>query len=1035
MSHHHASICAGSLLVGRLTHWVMVLLLLGGTLLAAAPPPLAHAANITVTTATDEDNGSLGGGAGISLREAVLYGASGDVISLPAGTYNLTISGGGEDLGKRGDLDIIAKTLTITGAGSNTTRIAMAVANTVPNSRDRVLDILSGSSLTISGVTISGGTTPAFGGGIRNQGTLVATGIVVRGNNAVTVDNNTVNGSNGGGIANLGQASATIRDSEVGGNTANRSGGGLSNAAGSTMLLEQVTVDNNVTTKEDGGGVENQGTLTVINSTFSANISNRNGGGIYNNGTATVVNSTLTRNVANADNRIGGNGGGAFNDSPTVGALTFRNSIIAGNLDLAGPPTGDFQPSFPDLNAQTQNTIVGNSNNLIGSRDGITNSTQIGTPGQSDIVNPTIALGDLLANGGPTRTHRPAPTSPAVDAANADTCTAAPIANRDQRTLSRPADGNGDAIAVCDIGSVEIRAALVVSLDDQQLNDGGQLDFGTLQRNSAVTRTLTLRNSGEARLVLDEGSISLPSGFSAEGFSETMLDPGQATEIAIRFDAPTSGSISGPFSFATNAPETPEFNLTLVAEVTTPPAFISVSENSIGLKGDELVSFGNTPVGTPVDRTFAIANTGDTALTISGVTVPTGFVVQDALPGSIAPGASANLTVRLLATAAGAYAGTLQISSNAVNANPFNLRLEGSVSGTTNDQLAVVDLFSASEVANGGSVNFGSTVVGTPLTRSFSLKNIGTVALTINAPVTLPADFSLVDSFATQTLQPGQSQTLTIRANASAVGTTTGTVSFDNTDSDENPFNFTVSATINAQAAQVAVSEGSTPIADNTGAVSFGSTTLGTPVVRTFTIRNTGGSALTIGSVTVPSGFTLVSGPAATVAPGATTTFEVRLNATAPGPFSGAVQFATNDTNANPFNFAVSGVVTNLPANIAVSVAATNVISGSMVDIGTTTLGKPISKEFIIRNTGNSVLEIDSINVPPGFTRNPDVVTAGTLAPGQSTTFVVLLDADTIGTYDGQATIRTNDPNQSDFAFTVTGTVNQPKLYLPMIFR
>ena len=99
MSHHHASICAGSLLVGRLTHWVMVLLLLGGTLLAAAPPPLAHAANITVTTATDEDNGSLGGGAGISLREAVLYGASGDVISLPAGTYNLTISGGGEDLG------------------------------------------------------------------------------------------------------------------------------------------------------------------------------------------------------------------------------------------------------------------------------------------------------------------------------------------------------------------------------------------------------------------------------------------------------------------------------------------------------------------------------------------------------------------------------------------------------------------------------------------------------------------------------------------------------------------------------------------------------------------------------------------------------------------------------------------------------------------------------------------------------------------------------------------------------------------------
>ena len=42
-------------------------------------PLTAH--STTVTTTTDEDNGTLGGGTGVSLREAVKYSPAGDIIT------------------------------------------------------------------------------------------------------------------------------------------------------------------------------------------------------------------------------------------------------------------------------------------------------------------------------------------------------------------------------------------------------------------------------------------------------------------------------------------------------------------------------------------------------------------------------------------------------------------------------------------------------------------------------------------------------------------------------------------------------------------------------------------------------------------------------------------------------------------------------------------------------------------------------------------------------------------------------------------
>ena len=71
----------------------------------------------------------------------------------------------------------------------------------------------------------------------------------------------------------------------------------------------------------------------------------------------------------------------------------------------------------------------------------------------------TNALLDTLAdNGGLTLTHslHTSPSlSPAIDAGDNTACAASPINNVDQRGETRPADGDGDLTATCDVGAYE----------------------------------------------------------------------------------------------------------------------------------------------------------------------------------------------------------------------------------------------------------------------------------------------------------------------------------------------------------------------------------------------------------------------------------------------------------------------------------------------------------------------------------------------------------------------------------------------------
>ena len=337
-------------------------------------PPHASAATTFTVTRTDDPAPNGCQPSDCSLREAVIAanaGSGGDTIVVPAGHFRLSIPGLGEQDAATGDLDL-TKSVTITGAGARATVIDAMRS-------DRVFEVLGGTTVLISDVTITGGVTTDNGAGIESVGTLTL-----------------------------------VRDTLVGNDASGVADGGAVDSSGPSLTITQSTLAGNEA--YDGGAVNYGHMLTVTNSTITGNAaggpgSNGDGGGIEGSSgsTALIASSTITGNEA-----FNGLGSGAGIDSPGV---TVRSSIVADNRSYET----DLSAAYSDNCASTA-TSQGHN---------LSNDSTCGLTGTADHRGVPVPLGPLADNGGPTDTQAPAPGTIAVDGGAG--CPA-----EDQRGVSRP---------------------------------------------------------------------------------------------------------------------------------------------------------------------------------------------------------------------------------------------------------------------------------------------------------------------------------------------------------------------------------------------------------------------------------------------------------------------------------------------------------------------------------------------------------------------------------------------------------------------
>ncbi|QDU13974.1 Pectinesterase [Gimesia maris] len=100
---------------------------------------------------------------------------------------------------------------------------------------------------------------------------------------------------------------------------------------------------------------------------------------------------------------------------------------------------------------------------------------------------------------------------------------------------------------------------------------------------------------------------------------------------------------------------------------------------------------------------------------------------------------------------------------------------------------------------------------------------------------------------------------------------------------------------------------------EDSGTVNFDDTIVGASVVKTFTVTNYGERNMALSpTINLPAGFSLISGFGSTnLAPGASTTFTLQMDASSAGSFEGMVSFGVDSSDANPFNFTVTGSAAN----------------------------------------------------------------------------------------------------------------------------
>jgi hypothetical protein len=104
---------------------------------------------------------------------------------------------------------------------------------------------------------------------------------------------------------------------------------------------------------------------------------------------------------------------------------------------------------------------------------------------------------------------------------------------------------------------------------------------------------------------------------------------------------------------------------------------------------------------------------------------------------------------------------------------------------------------SSTELSDGSIANFGSTRVGTSVSRTFTITNRGSSTLTLQ-PLSssgLPSGFSLVSNLTDTTLSAGQSTSFTVRFNATIKGTFSGQLAIRSNDANEGVFDVRLTAT------------------------------------------------------------------------------------------------------------------------------------------------------------------------------------------------------------------------------------------------
>jgi len=406
--------------------------------------------------------------------------------------------------------------------------------------------------------------------------------------------------------------------------------------------------------------------------------------------------------------------------------------------------------------------------------------------------------------------------------------------------------------------------------------------------------------------------------------------------------------------------------------------------------------FGNVPLGSSANRSFAISNVGKGNLTISqaGITGSGYGITGATFPLTLLERQSANLTVQFAPTALGPTSATLNLIHNGlVSSNTVSLAGTGSAAPA--GKLSV----------SPGTLDFGDVLLGSNSVHDFNASNTGNAVLSISQAMASGAGMSITGATFPITLAAGQSRSFQVQFAPIAEGAVTGDISFSSSAPGPHP-SISLKGSGRTRSGKLATSPAS---------LDFGSVNLGSSSTKSFTASNTGNSNLIISQATASgSGMSLTSAiSSVTLAPGQSQSFQVRFAPVAVGNVSGSVSLVNNvgPTASVP----LSGKGVGVPAMS---------LNPSSLSFGVN-VGSSDQRSVAITNSGTASLTSSQASVSGNGFSISGLTLPMTLAVGQSISFQVWFAPTAAGSVSGSVALASNAPG-SPHSVTLSGNGVQP---------
>jgi len=170
---------------------------------------------------------------------------------------------------------------------------------------------------------------------------------------------------------------------------------------------------------------------------------------------------------------------------------------------------------------------------------------------------------------------------------------------------------------------------------------------------------------------------------SGNGFAQIVDAPatiaaGGNGVFRVRLQSSTPGTYTGTVTINSNDPNYPVYTFTIQGTVTATSA-LSVQQGAATIANGSTFTFPGTPAGVAAAVTFTIRNSGTADLVLSNpaaLVSGNGFSESQQPAATIPANGSSTFAVRILASTAGTYTGTVTITSNDPLNSPFSFTVK-----------------------------------------------------------------------------------------------------------------------------------------------------------------------------------------------------------------------------------------------------------------------------------------------------------------------------------------------------------------------